>query len=135
MIQKEREMRNDTYRRLKFETKYGDQEMNGLNEQEALEYALMISRDEEEAKRLDEALNASSDFKGKGKQTDEMEDQDLAEALERSSRIKGREEDSREEGSLFRWVGSGRSRLAITLNVSISFTSILTASHQHFNSL
>lgn len=100
MIQKEREMRNDTYRRLKFETKYGDQEMNGLNEQEALEYALMISRDEEEAKRLDEALNASSDFKGKGKQTDEMEDQDLAEALERSSRIKGREEDSREEGDL-----------------------------------
>lgn len=108
LIEKEREIRNHSYEKMLLERKFGrgsekDDELNGLNEQEALEYALMISRDEEEAKKLDQALNESleeeeekKNWKGKGKGTEDPELQEALKQIEIAERKERHQKESPE---------------------------------------
>lgn len=57
LLSAEREQRQASYERLRFAR--GPAEIGGLTEQEALEYAMMLSRDEEEARQASKAEQAS----------------------------------------------------------------------------
>lgn len=86
LLQAEREDQQASYARIRYAT--GPAELGGLSEQEALEYAMMLSRDEEEARRVgfkDKGAERSSHGGGfarrLGKAHHDDEDADLQEAL------------------------------------------------------
>lgn len=93
LLQAEKEQRQAAYDRLRYAR--GDAEMGGMSEQEALEYALMLSRDDEEARQTAMATEQSQ----QQVQLSELarirrEEAELQDALERIALAQGNEDES-----------------------------------------
>ncbi|PWN87145.1 hypothetical protein FA10DRAFT_289217 [Acaromyces ingoldii] len=80
-LQAEQESRQASYERYRYAV--GPPEIGGLSEQEAFEYAMMLSRDEEEARRRQGAAAGTSAFPrrlaenvGKGKQRSDAQEEE-----------------------------------------------------------